>query len=284
MPCTLTVRSGLHAGAHSSLTDGRTLIGRSLACDIVISDAHIADEHVALYLSGDKATVTALEKDVHLVGQGIVPAGHVAEISYPSDLQLEDITLHFDARRTRSKLFFAITGFVGVAVVGLSITANAFHSSDTLNPVVISDPIVPEITRSVSPDAIQAAYEALRARLENSELAQHIRLTRKDGALSVAAQLNAQQMASWKETERWFDASFGANTALIRDIHLSRNKPAVAKAPSIESVWFANKPFIRVDGARYHEGARLPNGWTLLQIGHHDARFQAPDQTVDVRY
>ncbi|WP_208350356.1 FHA domain-containing protein [Pseudaestuariivita rosea] len=283
MPCNLTVRSGNHAGAQDPLTEGRTLIGRSLACDIVLSDQQIADEHAVLYVSGLNATLTALEKDVHVVDQGIVPAGHKAKIAFPADLQLGDVVLHFDMPQNRSKLILAVASCVVAAVISLSITANAMNSSDLPLPLPTPKNVVEDHPRPTLPDMTQMAFDALDKRLEQDGLHRTIRLTRNDGALSVSGGLGVDQMAVWKDIERWFDASF-SDTALIRDVHPSQTTTSTGKTPTIQSVWFAGKPFISVSGVRYHEGAKLPNGWTLLKIGKDTARFQAFEQTIDVKY
>lgn len=93
MACTVEIRSGLHAGAHVVLDDGRIVVGSGGHCDIVLCDEGVAEEHLAAEVTGRRVRLTALGHEVRIAGAGTIPAGHAALLKAPVDIELADALL-----------------------------------------------------------------------------------------------------------------------------------------------------------------------------------------------
>ncbi len=71
----LKVNSGLHGGVELQLPNGDYTVGRLATCDIVLSDAGIADEHARLVIDSDGITVSAIQGRLFSFGQEVDDIG-----------------------------------------------------------------------------------------------------------------------------------------------------------------------------------------------------------------
>lgn len=67
----LKVLSGANAGAIVRLKTGALAIGRSMACDIILHDENIAEQHVTIEINNDEITLKPLALPVFVDGQEI---------------------------------------------------------------------------------------------------------------------------------------------------------------------------------------------------------------------
>ena len=89
----VAVLSGLHAGATVRL-DGKShvVVGRDIACDIMLRDKSVADRHLMLVVLDHKLSVVALTDAVEIDGQPL-PSGKTRMLRNGAILSLGDVSI-----------------------------------------------------------------------------------------------------------------------------------------------------------------------------------------------
>ncbi|KVW73125.1 FHA domain-containing protein [Burkholderia ubonensis] len=89
----VAVLSGLHAGARVRL-DGKNhvVVGRDMACDIMLRDASIADRHLMFVLLERKLSAVALANAVEIDGQGLA-SGRTRALRNGARIVLGDVSI-----------------------------------------------------------------------------------------------------------------------------------------------------------------------------------------------
>ncbi|MFJ2991439.1 FHA domain-containing protein [Pandoraea sp. NPDC087047] len=89
----VAVLSGLHAGATVRL-DGKShiVVGRDIACDIMLRDKSVADRHLMLVVLDHKLSVVALTDAVEIDGQSL-PSGKTRMLRNGAIIALGDVSI-----------------------------------------------------------------------------------------------------------------------------------------------------------------------------------------------
>jgi hypothetical protein len=104
-----------------------------------------------------------------------------------------------------------------------------------------------------------------------------------DGRIGVSGTVPKDRSQAWANVQTWFDQTHGAKFMLASTVAVAGAEAAPQLA--LQAIWYGNRPYIiTADGARYHEGAFIENGWSVKRIGE-DALILGKDgATISLRY
>ncbi len=294
MTCELQITSGFHSGAMARLSDQITVIGSSDACDLVLSDEGIAARHMSLERARGSLALTALDADVEVVGKGLVPAGHRADIPHnatvrlaATDIQVESTRADFmsslpelpQIRFPRYSPAVLAVACVPMAFAAFALTPNTTSIDGQDAPGALASQMPPEPTAE---ERLEAAIALFETKLEASGI-DTVHLAPRDGVVVATGTVFQANTDAWHQLERWFDGAYAGQIAMVNNVSGTANPPSI-DPPAIQSVWQSDTPFLTIDNSRYHEGATLPNGWVLASIGPAAASFEYDNRTIEIRY
>lgn len=263
----LSVLDGVHKGA-SVRSDGPVLlIGSAPSCDILVSDAAVAGQHLTLHIDGTEVLVEAKGGPVILNGQTTVEIGARARLRLPVELGFGGIRAGLaweGGARNRSmlppKLLWAAAALVSVA------SAVAVQASGAFEPTDRPQPELPKLAAQVN--AVSGlgmdAGAALSARLHQAGM-DTLKVTADGSRVTVSGDLPATRISEWRDIQTWFDRTFGSLHVLESKVGAAAER--VEPRFDFQAVWFGARPYaIGSDGARLYEGAALEGGWVIKDI------------------
>ncbi|WP_394891653.1 FHA domain-containing protein [Mesorhizobium sp. AaZ16] len=287
----LEVTDGLHAGAQLALDGEFHSIGSNVESDIVLRDEGVAPSHARLRLSGSSVEIEAFGGDV-LLDKGVVPQGHGQKCRLPLNARIGGAMVRIrhqqhDAERSFLSRTLALTliGLVGVFV--LSVVANQLSMADTKHVSKALAAALPAAGTEASATAagdrsVTAATRDLTQKIEEAGIGP-LDIHVDDGRISVAGTVPRDRSQAWANVQAWFDQTHGAKFMLASTVAVASAEAAPQLA--LQAIWYGNRPYIiTADGARYHEGAFVENGWSIKRIGE-DALILGKDgATIALRY
>ena len=104
-----------------------------------------------------------------------------------------------------------------------------------------------------------------------------------NGRLVVSGSISQQQNEVWTGIRSWFDQTYGEHFLLVSDVV----EGDVEQAPRIplRAIWYGQQPYIiTAEGARYHEGAFVSDGWTIAEIGETQLLLTKGGAKVALKY
>jgi len=274
----LNITHGLHQGVCLSLDRSVYIIGSAANADLLLSDAGIAERHMALRFANGQVAVEAIGGDVLAFGvqgrQIRIPAGNGHRARLPLDIRIGDARLTLtNASGTQPKPSPARTTpswlrkpqwVIALLLMFLCVGAFAFRS-EPVSPLAVADKNVSPAPLAHQPSATAAeAGKWLQQQLTAANLKQ-IKVSEVEGQLGVAGTYDPAQKGQWRSVQQAFDARFGQQVVLHPDV-TARSEIAKPRV-RFQAVWFGPNPYVINDtGKRLYPGAALADDWTLDSI------------------
>ena len=311
---TMSVESGLHAGASQTLGADRYILGSSVESDIVLLDGAVEPRHAAIQEWESQLHVEPLGSDIVVDGGERLRAGTVHPLRMPVSLVIGDARLTFSSMNssaaTRASAIASMPlrapstrrtkMLAGGALVGLGLIALIAHP---LANVALSQR--PEVTAAsvraaadaaaerdkdtaprlslpkLAANAVSTAAVSLREQVDRAGLL-NITIDSGSGVIAASGSLDPKHAAQWQTVQQWFDERFGGDITLVNDVRVKEEKVPVSLA--LEGVWRGPNPHLLIRGQKYMEGAVLDGGWSIEQIEAERVLLQKQGRLVAVRY
>ncbi|MBY5378383.1 hypothetical protein ELG83_24270 (plasmid) [Rhizobium leguminosarum] len=268
------VLSGPHVGVSSPIDNADCTIGSSLGCDLVLSDANIAQEHLKLRFYGREAAIDAVGGDVFIEGRPMLSRGHGCRVKLPAILLVGDTKLRIRRHASAGFMTSRWTSYAIVAVVIAMLPVVAGQSNIVQSSIAgrLSEvAMAPEDLLTVGSIPIEAASPTdgeivgtLQQKMAVANLG-NLALSADGRHIHVSGQVPADRMDAWRDLQHWFDRSHGGRYVLTSFVSAA----AVSGAPkfTFQAVFFGKNPYvIDARGERRYPGASLQDGWILKSI------------------
>ena len=289
---TLHVQSGRHAGAVITLDGESATIGRGPGCDLVLSDPSVEQCHCRIEIRPDGVAITALEGAVVVPGQGEVEPGFRTRLSSSAALTIGALALdlRIQAPATRRAPLRMLGGAGVVLVAGIG----ALALFGATMPAAAPEAAPMQAHAAVAPAPVEAPAP-VPARTEPSEVAlrtsaelerRHldaVAIEYQNPVFVLSGEISAAQMDAFHEVEQWFDGSYPELVLQTGGVAIKALPATAAAPPAIQSIWYADEPYIVVDDRRYRVGDALPGGWRLEGVDVSHADFVLGDEPYRVR-
>lgn len=274
----LTITHGLHQGVCLSLDRSVYIVGSAATADLLLSDAGIAERHMALRFADGQVAVEAIGGDVVAFGAHAreirIPAGKGHRARLPLDIRIGEARLTLSSATDRLQTpapARAAPGWqrkpqwiIALLLMFLCVGAFAFRG-EAVSPLSLTDKqalSAPEPRRSLASAADAKAW--LDQQLAAAELRQ-VKVSEVDGQLSVQGTYDPAQKGQWRSVQQAFDSRFGQQVVMHPDV-VARTEIAKPRV-RFQAVWFGTNPYVINDsGKRLYPGAALADDWTLHSI------------------
>jgi hypothetical protein len=286
----LEVTDGLHAGAQLALDGEFHSIGSSIESDIVLRDEGVVPSHARLRLSGSSVEIEAFGGDV-VLERGVVPRGHGQKCRLPLNASIGDATVRIARQRQDTERSFlpsgwglGLLGLVGVFI--LSVVANQFSMAGAKDAPKILTAAVPstgaEAVAAGSDASVSVAAQDLTRKIEEAGIGP-LDIQAGDGRISVSGTVPEGKSQAWADVRAWFDRTHGTKLMLASAVMAAGTD--AAPRLTLQAIWYGNRPYIiTADGARYHEGAFIENGWSITKIGEEALILGKDGATISLKY
>ncbi|KJZ64582.1 SctD/MshK family protein [Pseudomonas fluorescens] len=277
----LSVVGGVHQGVVLSLDKPLYTLGSALHCDLVLSDADIAKEHLLLRVSDHEVAIEARGGDVLVVGKGAQPvsllmgSGHRTRL--PVEIHIGSVRLSLTqaenpARAAPSARRLTSTREIGwlclCALTVLLLGGSAFALQDKPDQVLPSVAATPAPLASPMAVTMAQARQWVEQRLQAEDM-HSVVLAEAGDQLVAMGSVERSKKSRWSALQQAFDQRFGAQWNLRSSVTVR----AEIAAPRVrfQAVWFGNDPYVINDnGKRLFPGAALPDNWVLERIEAHE--------------
>ncbi|MEJ5156431.1 EscD/YscD/HrpQ family type III secretion system periplasmic domain-containing protein [Gluconobacter wancherniae] len=299
----LVVQNGLHSDAVMTFGTEPVIIGSGPDATMALLDDGIAAQHISIrQQSGNVYLLQALAPDV-VVNTVPLPSGESTTITGPATLRLGPVSLHlgFDGTiaaspetftsasentiSTKQKTIPTIMIIGGVTTILILVVIQALSHSATPAPRIAS------ASPSHAPDLEtaslqQPASDAELGHLVVQQLTQHhlpeLKVSASSGVIIVDGSLSAQEMKTFRDVEKWFDASFGTQAVWVSNVSIA---PVTAPVDvPIQAVWTGKNPNIVVHSQRYRVGTEIVTGLSLSEIRKHTVIMHKGLRPVNFKY
>jgi Inner membrane component of T3SS, cytoplasmic domain len=278
---TLVIASGLHRGATLELCDGAYLIGSDANCDIVLRDKPIAPRHCVLTLEASGLSLRDLRGDAPqlLSPQSVAREHETLRSVY--DIGGVLVTLAERAPPSRSKPKPALAGergatrlLPGVLVAGLVLTAIGWAAvyrlaerpaADVAGRATVSRmpapaDLIDEVRDTLGVPGLQITFDGHRMQIAGET---------RDPAVKNRVRLLMQELKGVVPVDD--------RVAYVDE----RAKDAGPLPLRIRDVMTGSPGYFRTDsGARYFNGAILPDGAEVLSIESTRIRFRREGRVI----
>ncbi len=295
----LQVIAGLHCGVDLKLEIRDYRIGSSSGADIVLRDPNIAPEHAILRVSRSAVRVEATGGDVGYEG-GVLAQGHGCRLQYPTELTLGEAKIRLtgmpDLRVLAAARYGqlihsfvssrpAAAGFaVLLAAAVLSFGAASLSSQGPAGPGRGRTGATSSTTKQGDASVAEEAAVQFKRHLKEAKI-DGVRVSVSGNVLSVSGRIPRTSMVSWNSVLKWLDETYGRQAILSSTVEFFTEDGKDPVKLRLQSVWFGEKPYIILeDGAHYHVGSLLDNGWTVKEIGEEKIVLARGDQTFAIAY
>lgn len=278
----LGITHGLHQGVCLSLDKPVYMLGSAANADLLLSDAGIAERHVALRFTEGQVAVEAIGGDVFVRGRRareiLIPAGKGHRAHLPVDIRIGEarLTLSHGAASVEP-IAAAVTSppqrrtrwFIALLLMFLCVGAFAFRD-ESVAPLALSTAakVAPPTEHPESTRTVAQAKAWLEQQLGVLGL-HHIKVGEVDGQLSAHGFYGPTQKSQWLGLQQAFDSRFGQKVLLLPDV-VARHEIAKPRV-RFQAVWFGDNPYVINDnGERLYPGAALSDNWMLERIENHE--------------
>ncbi|MEN2396473.1 SctD/MshK family protein [Pseudomonas halotolerans] len=278
----LGITHGLHQGVCLPLDKPVYILGCAASADLLLSDAGIAERHMALRFSAGQVAVEAIGGDVFVCApharEMLIPSGKGHRAPLPVDIRIGEarLTLSRDTACLAPIAAPAVTPawqrkpqwIIALLLMFLCVGAFAFRG----------EPVSPQALNSADEAAALAVLDEptqttaqarawLEQQLARSGLHQ-IKVSEVDDQLSAQGTYGPTQKSQWLDVQQAFDSHFGQQVMLLPGV-VARNEIAKPRV-RFQAVWFGDNPYvINNDGERLFPGAALADNWILERIENH---------------
>ncbi|MEJ1117818.1 FHA domain-containing protein [Phyllobacterium sp. CCNWLW109] len=280
----LRVTAGVHDGVLLPLEGNAYRLGSAADCDLTLSDRDVGAHHMTLQLQGSNVLIEAIDGDVVIDDDTLVPAGHGVRSPLPFEFQIGGATIELsspvpegDALRKMPRASWIAIG--GGALTLLTIAAVQAGVGDFLgsNNAAVAHLSAKhgQVIESVhAPAADEPVAASLKTRLAENGLS-GLKVDADGTRLTVSGELTADENKAWANIQNWFDRTYGGTYVLTSMV--GAMAPKVQPKFNLQAVWFGDAPYaISSDGTRLYKGAALEDGWIIKDI--RDGRLTAARQ------
>lgn len=274
-PFSVSVLSGMHAGAVLPLAPGSHLFGRDRAADVVLEDSPVAARHFTLDLSDREVVVEAMASGLVANGTGLEPGDPVV-FGFPLEIALGDIRLRIDdalpgpasdvepppeiapTAAPRSISLIAVGAFLVCSCVAAYLAIGGFGETAGATGITANSNLDTPNQRAI------AAAKFLSDRLARAGFAGAIVAEAEDGTVRASGVIPPEKRAAWEAIQRDYDGAYGSRVILHAKVQGAEGeRPNI----SIQAVWSGPQPYVVVaDGDRVPEGGSVGDGWTVEAI------------------
>lgn len=286
----LSITHGLHQGVSLTLDQAAYIIGSAANADLLLSDAGIAERHVALRFSDGLVAVEALGADVTVIGRNARElqiskgSGHRARM--PVEVRIGDARLTLkDASAKQPPTPVSMPAWVRkpqwlIALLLMFLCVGAFAFRAQPLPIVTAasgqEPLSAAAAEARHAETTAHAREWLEQQLAAASLNQ-ITVSEVDGQLSVQGTYDAARKAQWTSVQQAYDGRFGQQVVLLPNV-VARSEIARPRV-RFQAVWFGDHPYVvNESGKRLYPGAALADDWTLHSIENNQVILARGDE------
>lgn len=269
-PLSLAVLSGLHDGVRAPIDGDACMIGSSRGCDIVLSDAGIAEEHLQLRFYGRQVAINAIGGPVAVQGRPDVERGFGCRAHLPVTLGVGgaririalDGSPNLMTKRWAPQMAILAFALIMTPLVAVQAGISGLMPQKAAAPddrlIVGTVPPLREVPRD------DEVIGALQQQMTGADL-DNLTVIADGRRIQITGQLPPEKMEAWRAVQHWFDTSHGGRYVLTSSVAVA----AVTAAPKLvfQAVFFGENPYV-VDarGERRYPGAALQDGWMLKSI------------------
>lgn len=268
----LSITHGLHQGVCLALDKAAYILGSGAAADLLLSDAGIAERHLALRFADGQVAVEALGGEVIVIARQAreirIPVGSGYRARLPLDIRLGSASLTLSGAvgqalspqkpgRTLKPQWL-----IASVLMFLCLGAFAFRAQP-LAPLPLADAQPPALANPHAASAAEARAW-LEAQLASAGLSQ-IKVSEANGQLHLNGSYDPGKKQQWMSVQQAFDSRFGQQRVLHTDV-VARAEVARPRV-RFQAVWFGPNPYVvNENGKRLYPGAALADDWTLERI------------------
>lgn len=274
----LSITRGLHQGVSLSLDKATYIIGSADHADLLLSDAGIAERHLALRFSGGQVAVEALGGELIVTGRHgrtvNIPVGSGHRAQLPLEIRLGEACLTLtDPHQVQAPLPDDVPVsrrkpqlILALLLMFLCVGAFAFRGQAVAPTGISTRDQLPTATSVNGQSAVTPAQARawLEQQLVSANLTQ-IKVSETDGQLGVQGSYDPARKAQWMSVQQAYDGRFGQQVVLHPNVvpRAEMAKPRVR----FQAVWFGPNPYVvNESGKRLYPGAALADDWTLERI------------------
>ncbi|MBF0892045.1 hypothetical protein HKD28_11595 [Gluconobacter sp. LMG 1744] len=299
----LVVQNGLHSDAVMTFGTEPVIIGSGPDASMALLDDGIAAQHLSIrQQSGDTYLLQALAPDV-VVNTVALPPDESTTVTGPATLRLGPVSLHLDSdgtiaaslgtfvpeaedipnakRKTNPTLMIVggmATVLMLVVIQALSHSATPAHKTASASPSRAPDLETASLQQPVS--------DAELGRLVVQQLTKNnlpeLKVSVSSGVIIIDGSLSAQEMKTFRDVEKWFDASFGTQAVWVSNVSVAP-EAAPVDVP-IQAVWSGKNPNIVVHSQRYRVGTEIVTGLSLSEIRKHTVIMHKGLRPINFKY
>ena len=299
----LVVQNGLHSDAVMTFGTEPVIIGSGPDTTMSLLDDGIAAQHLSIrQQSGDIYLLQALAPDV-VVNTVALSSGESTTVTGPATLRLGPVSLHLgsdgtiaapletltsttedipDVKRKTNPTFMIVGGMAIVLMLvvmqALSHSATPAHKTASVSPSRTPDLEAASTQQPVS--------DAELGRLVVQQLTQNhlpeLKVSASSGVIIIDGSLSAQEMKTFRDVEKWFDASFATQAVWVSNVSVAP-EAAPVDVP-IQAVWSGKNPNIVVHSQRYRVGTEIVTGLSLSEIRKHTVIMHKGLRPVNFQY
>ncbi|MBV4551523.1 hypothetical protein HU742_010305 [Pseudomonas sp. SWRI102] len=274
----LSITHGLHQGVTLTLDKATYIIGSAGSADLLLSDAGIAERHMALRFANGRVAVEALGGDVIVIGPDAqtlrIPIGSGHRTGFPLAVRIGDARLTLNNACNQSEPADHVMRssrrapqwIIALLLMFLCLGAFAFRGEPVspMEPPTRSQLSAPVDANHPSTATAAQAATWLEQQLAAARLNQ-INVSESDGQLNVQGRYDPAQKSQWMRVQQAYDGRFGQQVVLHADV-APRAEVATPRV-RFQAVWFGTNPYVvNESGKRLYPGAALADDWTLERI------------------
>lgn len=272
-PYTITVLSGVNAGAEVRRAAGRGVIGRGDNADVQLDSG--ADQAINFMFRGDKIYVRPMDGDARAEPGGRCSSSKVTKLDLPVQVELNDGTRFHMARianggvRTR-KLTFGMVSAGAAAAVAVMLWPTTEIVIPLQQAAAVPVVQVPEMA-APSPEKMAKAtcetcMDDAKAFLDTkvAEAGLHSLTIKQNGSmLRLAGAIAPDSLEQLRMMLRSYDSAWGQRVRLLTDYEIKEvNVPLV-----IANIWLGDVREVTTDsGEIYRIGDIVGDGWKIMEI------------------
>ncbi|EJN00962.1 FHA domain-containing protein [Phyllobacterium sp. YR531] len=280
----LKVTAGVHDGVLLPLEGGSYRLGSAADCDLTLSDRDVRAHHMTLQLQGSAVLIEAIDGEVVIDGDTLVPVGHGVRAPLPFTVKIGTATIELSSpvsegeglRKMPRASWIAIGGgaLTLLTIAAVQAGVGDFLGSNSTTLTHHSAKHGQTIESVHAPAAAEPVAASLQTKLTEVGLS-GLKINAEGTRLTVSGALSAEDSKAWGNIQNWFDRTYGGTYVLTSMV--GAMAPKVLPKFNLQAVWFGDAPYaISSDGTRLYKGAALEDGWIIKDI--RDGRLTAARQ------
>ncbi|MFT9365244.1 MAG: EscD/YscD/HrpQ family type III secretion system periplasmic domain-containing protein [Gluconobacter sp.] len=299
----LVVQNGLHSDAVMTFGTEPVIIGSGPDASMALLDDGIAAQHLSIRQQSDSVYLLhALAPDV-VVNTVALPPGESTTVTGPATLRLGPVSLHLDSdgtiaaspeqltsppknivdtkRKTNPTLM--IVGGMATVLMLFVIQALSHSATPAHKTASISASRAPDLeTASLQQPVSDAELGRLVVQQLTKNNLPELKVSVSSGVIIIDGSLSAQEMKTFRDIEKWFDASFGTQAVWVSNVSVAP-EAAPVDVP-IQAVWSGENPNIVVHSQRYRVGTEIVTGLSLSEIRKHTVIMHKGLRPINFKY